>query len=168
MNAYLRQAQEDMESAARGMDTSALRRHPSGKWSSAEIMEHLSRAFASTTKLMARHLDSGEPARDTATWRQRLRTLIVIDVGYFPKGTKAPEFTLPKGLDAEQALSQFRETLVAMDKAITDCEQKFGSGTKFASHAIFGPLTARQWRRFHRVHTRHHAKQVAALKNGGW
>jgi hypothetical protein len=118
-------------------------------------------------KLLARHLESGEPARARATWAQWWRRLVVVELGYFPTGKPAPEYSWPKGIEAEQAPARFGEMFAAMDEVITRCEQKFGGEVKIASHATFGPLTARQWRKFHLVHTRHHAKQVEALRVAG-
>jgi hypothetical protein len=68
-------------------------------------------------------------------------------------------------MPAEGTLAHFRNTLSVMDERITRCEQEFGPRAKIGSHSIFGPLTAREWRRFHLVHTRHHARQVQHLKN---
>jgi hypothetical protein len=163
MDEYLQRALTRMEAAARDMDAEALRRHRPAKWSGAEILEHLSRAFSSTTRLLGRRLEASVPEPSPATWLQQWRVLLVIELGQFPKGRPAPEFTLPRGLPAEEALPRFRETLAAMDDAITRCERQFGHG-KIAAHPIFGPLTARQWRKFHWGHTRHHAKQVEALR----
>ncbi len=160
MHDYLERALKVAEGAAHGMTAEELARRPAeGKWSAAEILEHLSRAFSSTVSLLNRHLTSGSPADRNATWPERERTWAVIELGMFPNGRPAPEFTVPKGISPREALPRFRETLAAMDEAIARCEARFG-GAKIASHAIFGPLTARQWRKFHWVHTRHHAKQI--------
>lgn len=164
MHEYLSRALACMETAANGMDVEALRRHPPGKWSSVEILEHLSLAFSSTTKVMARQLASHQTVWRRATWRERLSVLLVIEFGYLPKGRKAPEFTVPHGMDAAEALPRFRQTIGDMDEAISRCERQFGPAARIAEHTIFGPLTARRWRRFHWVHTRHHAAQVARLK----
>jgi hypothetical protein len=88
---------------------------------------------------------------------------MVIEAGYFPKGVKAPEFTRPRGSAPESVLPAFREALRAMDEILERCEQRFGHG-KVAAHFLFGPLSVRQWRKFHWVHTRHHAAQIARLR----
>ncbi len=164
MDEYLERALRLAEAAAGKMSPMQLGRRPAeGKWSASQILEHLSRAFSSTTRLLEKHLAAGEPAHRRASLGQRCRTLLVIELGYFPTGRPAPEFTLPQGIAPEEALPRFRQTLVAMDDAITRCQRQFGA-TKIASHQIFGPLTARQWRRFHWVHTRHHARQIEAMR----
>jgi hypothetical protein len=54
--------------------------------------------------------------------------------------------------------------LAAMDDFITRCETRFGRSTRILDHPVLGPLTARQWRRFHWVHARHHMKQIWRLR----
>jgi hypothetical protein len=58
--------------------------------------------------------------------------------------------------------------IAEMDEVIGRCERELGGG-KFRGRAIFehpilGPLTARQWRKFHLVHGRHHVKQIRRLR----
>jgi hypothetical protein len=164
MDRYLQRALHIMDAATKGMSVEQLTRHKPGQWSASEILEHLSRAFSSTSKLLERHLHAGHPSNAQASRREWRRTLLVIELGYFPSGAKAPEFTLPKGLPPEQAVAYFRETLEAMDGMLARCEQRFGRRAAVASHAIFGPLTVRRWRKFHWVHTRHHARQIRARR----
>lgn len=166
MDAFLARALNEMEAATRDASVDALRRHPPGKWSSADILDHLSRTFTSTAKLLDRHLQSGQPAADRRRLRHHLLRWAVIGAGLFPNGRPAPEFALPQGVAAEEALPRFREALTIMDAALARCEQRFGSSVPLASHFIFGPLTVHQWRKFHWIHTRHHAKQVRNLVIG--
>ena len=92
-----------------------------------------------------------------------MRTLMVIEAGYFPKGVKAPEFALPKSFATSTVLPGFHEALERLDEVLVRCEHRFGRA-KVAAHFRFGPLSVRQWRKFHWVHTRHHAAQIARLK----
>jgi hypothetical protein len=52
-----------------------------------------------------------------------------------------------------------------MDKAIAECESRYGKATRLLDHPVLGPLTAHQWRRFHVVHGKHHVKQIENLRN---
>jgi hypothetical protein len=52
-----------------------------------------------------------------------------------------------------------------MENLISECDSQFGHGKPIAEHPILGPLTAREWRKFHWVHGRHHARQIIRLKN---
>ncbi len=164
MDNFLQRALEVTENVTASLTSDELVRHKPGKWCVAEILEHLSRAYSSTSKLMQRHLDSGKPTADEPTAKERMLVETVIEAENLRSGQQAPEFTLPLGIAPDQALPQFRETLTAMDEIITRCEKNFGSEIPIAKHGIFGPLTARQWRRFHWAHTAHHAKQIEELR----
>ena len=54
-----------------------------------------------------------------------------------------------------------------MDEAITACETRFGATTPLIDHPVLGAMSAKQWRKFHLVHTRHHAPQLTRLRDLG-
>jgi Protein of unknown function (DUF1569) len=162
MDFYLQRALDAIEKETGGMPTKQLAWHRAGKWSTAEVLEHLALAFRSTSKAMERAMEHGA-ATTKATPKQWLATLLVVKLGYFPSGRPAPEWTLPRGLDAALAVEATRAALLEMDGKIAAAQAKFGKGV-IAVHPIIGPLTARQWRKFHWSHTRHHMKQIAATR----
>jgi uncharacterized protein DUF1569 len=164
MDFYLQRTLNAIESATANMDLAQLAAHPEGKWSSAEILEHLLLTFSGTAKKLQRVFESGKPAGGRPTLRHRLAHLVLLDIGYFPSGRQAPEYARPRGIPPEAVLPQIREELTRMDAVVTDCERRFGSQTRIADHPILGPFTVQQWRKFHWVHTRHHMKQIAALR----
>jgi hypothetical protein len=163
MQHELQEALTAVEEATCGMTADELRWHPPEKWCSAEILDHLAQTFSSSAKALERNLRKGEPCRRRPTLMEWLSVLVVVRAGFLPKGRKAPEFALPQGIEAGQVLPVFRETLSRMDDAITRCEKQFGSRVTIAAHPILGPLTAEGWRKFHWVHTRHHARQITRL-----
>ncbi|MCI0353694.1 MAG: DinB family protein [Acidobacteria bacterium] len=165
MDPQLQHALDAIDAATRGMSVEQFAAHPEGKWSAAEILEHLSIAFGSTARSLEKTLASGEPKITPPTLWQRGAALLVATMGYFPPGRQAPEFTRPKGMDGESALRTIRENLVAMDASITRCEERFGHSRKIATHPVLGPLSVPQWRKFHLVHTRHHMKQIDRLRS---
>jgi len=57
------------------------------------------------------------------------------------------------------------EKIAAMDAIITEAESKFGSELRLLDHPILGPLQAKEWRKFHWVHGRHHLKQMQRLRD---
>jgi hypothetical protein len=160
---YLQRTREAIEAATRGMTAEQLAWHPQGKWSAAEILEHLSLAFSSTSKALDRVLSDGRPSAGGPTFYERVVTALVVDLGYFPSGRQAPEWTRPRGTAPGTILPTIGEKLEEMDGKISECERRFGTG-RIARHPIIGPFTARQWRRFHWIHTRHHMKQIARLR----
>ncbi len=163
MDFYLQKALDAIQRETNGMAVAQLAWHPHAKWSTAEILEHLSLGFSSTSKLMERCLQRGRAEARKATVREWVSTFAVVTLGYFPSGRQAPEWTRPRGLDAAEAVENICAALKEMDEKITAAENRLGSGV-VALHPIIGPLTARQWRKFHWEHTRHHMKQVGALR----
>jgi hypothetical protein len=91
---------------------------------------------------------------------------VVLGFSYLPEGRKAPKNTEPRGLPLEKVRTEIGLKIAAMDEIIAQCEARFGQETKILDHTILGPLTAAQWRKFHLVHGRHHAKQIRRLREG--
>jgi hypothetical protein len=164
MNSSCRRIHEVIHAATAGMTVEQIEWHREGKWSAAEILEHLALTYSGSKFGLDRCADADKPSARTASAKDRLSTLVVVTLGYLPGGRKAPKGTLPKGLPGSMILEHFDQQLVAMDEAITRCEQRFGTRVKLVNHPIIGPLTGPEWRKFHLVHAQHHAKQIARLK----
>jgi hypothetical protein len=164
MSPELERTLQEIDSATNGMTDEQLAWHPATTWSTGDILEHLSLAFAGTIAGMHRRLENGHPTKRVATIKERLLSFVLTRLGYFPSGRGAPAGTVPQGVPPRTALATIRRNLIAMDAAIAQCEQRFGPRIKFASHPVLGPLKAKEWRRFHYVHTRHHMRQVRALR----
>lgn len=163
MDSYLERLHEAITSATSGMTVEELQRHPPGKWSTAEVLEHLYLTYAGSVKGFGRCLREGRTRANAPTWKQRAVTAVVTRLGYMPEGREAPKPTLPQGMPAERVLAEIGGKIQEMDRTITECETRLGKGT-LMDHPILGPLTAAQWRKFHWVHGRHHVKQIWKLK----
>jgi hypothetical protein len=164
MDAYLQRLQKAIASATNGMSSERLRRHPEGKWSTAEVLEHLYLSYTGTVKGFERCLQAGKPLARTPLLKDRMRTFVVTGLGHLPGGRKAPERTQPRGMLADEVSRDKGSRISAMDEVIAQCEARFGKRTRVLDHPILGPLTARQWRKFHWVHGRHHLKQIQKLR----
>jgi hypothetical protein len=165
MDTYLQRLQDAIASATLGLDLAALTRHPEGKWCAAQILEHLYLTYAGSVKGFERCLREGRPLARAVTAKERVATLLVTSLGYFPEGRKAPERTIPLGMAAEEVVKALEAKLASMDHLITQCETRFGRSTRILDHPVLGPLTARQWRKFHLVHGQHHVKQIWRLRS---
>lgn len=163
MDSLLQQALDDIRRATTGMTVEQLAWHPPGKWSAAEILEHLTLTFLGTAKGMHRVAQSGANGAGKVTLKQRMSVFVVTRLGYFPSGRKSPEMVDPKSSEPTTAVARIVEALTSMDAVLRDIEAKIGRKAK-VPHPILGPLTIRQWKQFHRIHTRHHMKQIDALK----
>ncbi len=160
MDRYLERLHTAIASAISGLTSEDLTRRPEGKWSTAEILEHLYLTYAGTVKGFERCVKAGKALGGIPTFKQRLRIAVVTDVGYLPKGRKAPDRACPRGMPVEEVVADIGPQIAAMDKLIAQCEARYGSRIKVLDHPILGPLTARQWRKFHWIHGRHHVRQI--------
>ena len=166
MDAYLQRLQKAITSATLGMTVEDLGRHPEGKWSTAEVLEHLYLTYTGTTKAFERVLEAGKPLARTPLLMDRMRTFVVTGLGHLPEGRNAPERTQLRGMTADEVTREIGPRISAMDEVIAQCESRFGKRTRVLDHPILGPLTARQWRKFHWVHGQHHLKQIRKLRGG--
>jgi hypothetical protein len=164
MDSRLQQLKQALELAVEGMSSEELTWHPADKWCAAEILEHLYLTYTGTIKGFEKVLQAGKPLATRASIRQRWRTLVVTGFSYLPSGRKAPAVTKPRGLPADKVRNEVGEKIVAMDEIIAHCESRFGRSTRLLDHPILGPLTARQWRKFHLLHGRHHQQQILGLR----
>ena len=160
MDSHLLRLQRELEQTIAGATPADLARGPAGKWTPAEILEHLYITYSNTNRGVRKCLEKGFPLATRATLRHRVATMLITRFGYVPSGFPAPERTRPQGMPAEQVLRDIFSELDRMDSGLADLENKFGSATKVMDHPLLGPLTAEQWRKFHLAHGRHHARQI--------
>jgi hypothetical protein len=164
MHRHFQRAQLVIDDAIHGMSNEQLVWHKEGKWSAADILDHLSLAYSGSTMMLERCLRDGPTTKGTPTWSQRLKTFGVTVLHHMPTGWRAPSPVVPKGSAPETVTANLRRQLLAADDAIWRCEARFGHRTRVADHPLLGPLTAPQWRLFHFVHTQHHMKQIAKIR----
>jgi hypothetical protein len=164
MDAYLQRLQDAIASAIDGMTGEDLRRHPEGKWCAGEILEHLYLTYTGTTKAFERCLQAGRPQVRSRTLSDHARTFVVLGLEHMPEGRKSPKHALPRGMEPEEVVREIGSRIPAMDATIAQCESRFGERNRLLDHPILGPLTGRQWRKFHWVHGRHHLKQIQNLR----
>lgn len=160
MDSYLEHLQWELKSATEGATAAGFKQAPAGKWNAAQILEHLFLTYKNTNKGISKCLTSGTPLATGATFRHRIGTLLVVRFGYLPGGRKTPERAAPRGMSAEEVRQAIFPEIEKMESGLLDCEKKFGPGTKILDHPFLGPLTAAEWRKFHWVHARHHARQI--------
>ena len=164
MNKWLAQIEGMLTSATDGMTEEQLSWHPEGKWSTAQVLEHLSKTYTGTVRGFEKALAVNRSLATRATPWQHFARTTVVGIGYFPKGRKSPEVVVPSGTwSGTQALQTIRAELARMCEAHAQVEQKF-AGVAVVDHPVMGPLTPEQWPKFHYVHAKHHMKQIAALR----
>lgn len=164
MDPKLAELQNVLADAIRGMSVEDLGRHADGKWSSAEILDHLNLTYLGTIKNFERCLASGQSRASADRSSERWQRIGVIGLGFFPPGRQSPERVRPRGTPAEQLTKEIFENITRMDNLIQECDLRFGNGNPVADHPSLGPLTASEWRKFHLVHGKHHARQILRSK----
>jgi len=160
MNSYLDRLRQELEDATAGASASDMGQAPAGKWTPAQIMEHLLLTYKNTNRGLEKCLGQRTPLARQPKMKDRVATWLVVSFGYLPEGRKAPERTVPQGMGSEDVREAVTLELQKMGSGLDACEKKFGSRVKILDHPILGPLTADEWRKFHWVHGRHHARQI--------
>jgi hypothetical protein len=163
MDPHLGKLQQALSSAIAGISAEELSWHPEGKWCVAEVLEHLYLSYTGTVKGFERVTKAGKSLATRPSVSQRWRAWIAVGLGYLPEGGKAPPVTQPRGLPPERVLTGIIPAIEQMDEIIAGCEKAMGSEKKLLDHPMLGPLTGKQWRKFHLVHGRHHVKQIRRL-----
>ena len=167
MHSDLMRCHSLLDSSIEGLDDRAAAVRADGRWSIAEIVEHLDRTYTGTSKGLTRCLESGAPRVTADSLKNRIRRLWVVTLGQFPTGIEAPRHVVPSG---ELALSTLAPRIAAhlreMDGMLAQAADRFGSGPVM-DHPILGPFSVQQWARFHFVHTRHHCRQITARRASG-
>lgn len=165
LSPLLQRALHSIESSTAQMTDEEMIWHPQGKWSSAQILEHLSLAFSGTVKRMREALALNQnPEIRRPTFNERMASFLVVKLNYIPPGRKAPERIVPKGISPAEAREAVRSSLAEVDGVINECEKRFGRQTIVMIHPSLGPLTVKQWRKFHCVHTLHHMRQIQKMR----
>jgi Protein of unknown function (DUF1569) len=160
MNSYLERLRREIEDATAEASMASLAQSPVGKWNATQILEHLFLTYKHTNRGIAKCLEGGAPLATRPRVKDRLATLIVVNFEHIPGRRIAPERATPRGMPAEEVQQAFATELAQMELGLDDCERRFGIRTKILNHPFLGPLTANEWRKFHWVHGRHHARQI--------
>jgi Protein of unknown function (DUF1569) len=167
VDAYLEQASAAVEAAVGGLTVEQVGRTIPGKWSVAEILEHLTLGLTINAQALERAVISGDPRAHPPRLAQRLARLVVVDLGYFPPAV-APGNVTPRGtLTPENCRQEVAAALVSADAALTRAADCFGERTPLLKHPFFAGLTVPQWRKFHWRHVVHHMRQVRARTSSG-
>jgi hypothetical protein len=160
MHPLLQRADRALRESAGALDVAALARGTSDQWSPAQILEHLGIAFSRTTRGLQRVVESGSPRVSPLTLSHRVAHFVVFGLRHFPSGREAPDALRPRGVDAATVFDATLASLAAMDAALDEAELRFGPSIPLMDHPVLGALSVDQWRAFHWVHTRHHARQI--------
>lgn len=164
MHPSLTRCLDSLNRALDGLPASRAEVSRDGKWSIAQIVEHLDLAFTKNAAGLDLRVAKGEVPALRGTTKQALARFVVVVLGYFPAGRQSPATVLPLGRPYDEVRGRLEGDLIALDRALDAAEQKFGATRPIVNHPIMGPFSVADWRKFHWVHTRHHLKQIAERK----
>lgn len=136
-------------------------RAPAGKWTSAQIVEHLAAGLNLSAEKFRERSARAPMVRRRRTLMQRLASYVVLDLEWYPQGFQAPEGTRPaQDVSRARAEAHFRAGLAKWQ----ELERLLPARRHdlFVKHPRLGDLTIEEWMRFHASHARHHAKQIRA------
>lgn len=142
-----------------GVAAEVWHRAPRGKWSIAQIITHLGLGVDLSSSVLEGRANKQGMVRRSTPGQAVLRHLL-LGLGRYPPGRKAPEETRPpEHPDPDLAAAQFRmgvERLSGMVETWPEERQR----QVFVKHPLLGDLNLPEWVRFHYVHCRHHARQI--------
>lgn len=152
-----RAAAEVMSAAERVPADRWLTPRAEGKWTPAEVVEHLNLVY----DVVLRELDGGAGMQIRTKWWQRilLRFTVVPKIlrgDGFPAGARAPKETRPalSTTDQREAIARFRERAARFASAASS------SRNKRITHAYFGTARVPESVLLIARHMQHHGKQL--------
>ncbi len=78
MDSHLQRLQQAIADTTEGMTSEDLTRHPAGKWSATEVLEHLYLTYSGSVKGFERCLATGKPLARSPKFKDHLRRGVVI------------------------------------------------------------------------------------------
>jgi hypothetical protein len=160
---HLTRGRAALLAAVAAVPADALERRPAdGRWSPAEILEHLHQVEAGSARLLARRL---QRAREAGLGEETDESSVLDGPPLYDATTRrvAPEFVQPGGaVDAETALGQLQKSRDAL-LAVLDDGDGLALGQVTATHHVLGEIDLYRWARFLLEHEAHHEEQIRAI-----
>ena len=143
----------------RGVEEDDWHTAPSGRWTLAQILEHLAIGVDHVVRQLGERKDRTDMKR-RADPRQTLMRHLVLGVGRIPRGRKTPKAARPGDRpDPELAMAQYRMAVAELAR-LTESVPADRQTAIFVQHPILGDLNLPEWVRFFYVHNRHHGHQI--------
>jgi Protein of unknown function (DUF1569) len=144
----------------RGRSDAEWERGPAGKWTPAQIVEHLALGLSLSGETFLARRNHAPMSRRARTPAERIAMLLILRFRWFPPGRKAPSRTTPieqiTRRDAEQHFLAGIASWGQIERELLPARKL----DLFVKHPRLGDLNIEEWIRFHVIHARHHARQI--------
>ena len=135
-------------------------RGPDGKWTPAQIVEHLAISLTGSAERFEQRRAHAPMTRRRRSLIERIASLSILGLRWYPQGFKAPEGTRPAaGVTRAAAEAHFRGGIAKWEE-LERVLLPIRRHDLFVKHPRLGDLTMEEWMRFHVIHARHHAPQI--------
>ena len=135
-------------------------RGPAGKWTPAQIVEHLALGLTLSAETFLARRNHALMSRRRRTPAEQIATLLILGFRWFPPGRKAPSRTTPLAqITRRAAEDHFLAGIAGWAQVERELLPTRGHDL-FVKHPRLGDLTIGEWIRFHLIHGRHHARQI--------
>lgn len=135
-------------------------RGPAGKWTPAQIVEHLALALNLSGDTFLARRNHAPMSRRPRTPAEKIASLLILGIRWFPPGRKAPSKTTPMEQVTRRAAEEHFLTGIARWVEVERDVLPTRGHDLFVKHPRLGDLTIGEWLRFHWIHSRHHARQI--------
>ncbi len=144
----------------RGRADSEWEHGPAGKWTPAQIVEHLALGLNLSAATFLARRNHAPMSRRRRTPAEQVARMFMFALRWFPPRRKAPERTTPASqIDRASAEAHFLAGVEAWDQ-VDRALLPERRADLFVKHPRMGDLTVHEWMRFHVIHARHHARQI--------
>ncbi|HEX5818268.1 MAG TPA: DinB family protein [Gemmatimonadales bacterium] len=157
-----RAAVQHFVSVALGVPPDAWTRAPAaGKWSPAQVAEHVARTMDQAILIIEGRVTSPSLPRLLRPLARRFVLRPVLRSGRFIRGGKAPKAFVPSADGVPQAgvAAALERALVAYEECVARQRQ---AGHDEFEHPVFGRIPLVDYVRFNELHARHHEAQLPA------
>jgi hypothetical protein len=166
----LRRLDTEVTKALHGLDARHTQATPLAhpeKWSIQQIVEHLLNTYRGSTPAIQARIEKRSGTRAKPTLRQKIGQFFIIKLGLFPQGRIAPAAVAPTQPITVQSGEELARRVSAELRKLSEVTARgqhiFGD-RRAVAHIILGPLSMKQWRRFHLIHGLHHVKQIRGIR----
>jgi hypothetical protein len=142
-----------------GLPADEWHRAPPGKWTIAQIVQHLAISIDVVAKLFAERAEK-KGMRRRAKPHETVMRHLVLGAGRIPGLPRVSDLARPEDEpDRDLTTAQFRMGIEEFSRFSENWPEERREAV-FVRHPLLGDLNLAEWVRFHYLHCRHHAREI--------